>query len=292
MNWSKLGQSFLFSFLVTAATNALDMTYHIAVGTAVHLHYVAIKFTVLFLTIFLVDLWVGRETKDAVFSSIAGPLVFYFYYVRATPTLDRSVFVLDEAFGYFFVHATAMYASYLLVTKMYDGCDEWFDVKKWILLIAGIVFTLVPYAALKSIGLHLELGQANLALVGILLFFGSMSLFIDNKKYIVPAITAGLFFIFLDMAYRMSIQNLTETMSSVPSLAILSYVIPHAIIVMISAYALGSHDLAKNAGWAVLTGALLAWHGVIAGFGTNIVIDGVFYVIAFFLSHFASRGKV
>ncbi len=292
MNWSKLGQSFIFSFLVTAVTNTLDMTYHIAVGTAVHLHYVAIKFTVLFLTIFLVDLWIGRETKDAVFSSIAGPLVFYFYYLRATPTLDRSVFVLDEAFGYFFVHAAAMYLAYLLITKIYDGCDTQFNAKKWILLIAGIVFTLVPYSALKSTGLHLELGPANLVLVGIMLFFGSMVFFINNKKHLLPAITAGLLFTFLDMAYRMTIQNLTETMSSVPALAILSYVIPHAIIVAISVYALGSQDLAKNTGWAVLTGGLLAWHGVIAGFGTNIVLDGIFYIIAFFLSHFASRGKV
>ena len=56
----------------------LDALYHLATETAVHINYVAVKFTVIFLVVFLVANWVGKSLTDGVFTSIAGPVIFYF----------------------------------------------------------------------------------------------------------------------------------------------------------------------------------------------------------------------
>ncbi len=103
-----------FAVLVTLAMNALDMVYHIFTDTAVHLGYVAVKFTVIFLVVFLVDWLVGRSWKDVAFGSIAGPFIFFLYYRVATPTLNRSVFVLDEAVWYVLIHTIALFVAYWL----------------------------------------------------------------------------------------------------------------------------------------------------------------------------------
>ncbi|MBI4016177.1 MAG: hypothetical protein HY363_00615 [Candidatus Aenigmarchaeota archaeon] len=103
-----------FSLLVTIGMNSLDMMYHLATDTAVHLNYVAVKFTIIFLVVFLIAHLVGIGLEEGIVSSIGGPVIFYIYYTFATPTLDRSVFTLDEAVWYIVVHALALFIVYWL----------------------------------------------------------------------------------------------------------------------------------------------------------------------------------
>ena len=97
----------------------LDALYHLATETAVHILYAAVKFTVIFLVVFLVAYWVGKSKTDGIFTSIAGPVIFYFYYIFANPTLNREIFRIDENFGYIFVHIIALLISYFVIYNIW-----------------------------------------------------------------------------------------------------------------------------------------------------------------------------
>ena len=114
----------------------LDALYHLATETAVHINYVAVKFTVIFSTVFLVAYWVGKSKTDGIFTSVAGPSIFYIYYIFANPTLNRAVFKIDENFGYIFVHIAALLAAYFVVYY------AWF-LKKGFGIIKSLAFAFV-----------------------------------------------------------------------------------------------------------------------------------------------------
>ena len=116
---NKLTENFIFSFFVSLVMVVLDAIYHLATETAVHINYVAVKYTVIFLIVFLVAYWVGRSITDGIFTSIAGPIIFYIYYIFANPTLNRDVFKIDENFGYIFVHISALLIAYFVVYKIW-----------------------------------------------------------------------------------------------------------------------------------------------------------------------------
>lgn len=111
---NKAWTAFVFGIVVTLAMNALDMLYHVATDTAVHLNYVAVKFTIIFATVFLIALVIGRGRTPGIVTSILGPVAFYFYYSVASPTLDRSMFTIDEAVWYVVVHVIALAIAYWL----------------------------------------------------------------------------------------------------------------------------------------------------------------------------------
>ena len=116
---NKLSENLIFTFFVSLAMVIIDAFYHLATETAIHINYVAVKFTIIFLTVFLVAYWIGKSTTDGIFTSIAGPVVFYIYYLFANPTLNRAVFKIDENFGYIFVHIAALLISYFLVYRIW-----------------------------------------------------------------------------------------------------------------------------------------------------------------------------
>lgn len=109
---SKLYSNLLFSIIVTAVMNALDMVYHLATGWAVHLNYVAIKITVIFLTVWMITQFIGKGIEEGIVASVFGPLVFYLYYVFAGATLNREIFKLDEQFWFIFLHISLMLIAY------------------------------------------------------------------------------------------------------------------------------------------------------------------------------------
>ena len=111
---SKLSENLVFSFFVSLSMVALDALYHLATETAVHINYAAVKFSVIFLVVFLVAYWVGKSVPDGIFTSIAGPVIFYIYYIFANPTLNRAVFKIDENFGYIFVHIACLLVAYFV----------------------------------------------------------------------------------------------------------------------------------------------------------------------------------
>ncbi len=106
-----------FSVIVTLAMNSLDMLYHLATETAVHLGYVAVKATIIFMTVFLIAHLIGRGKAPGIVTAILGPLMFFVYYRFATPTLDRNFFVLDENVLYIAIHAAALGITYWLAHR-------------------------------------------------------------------------------------------------------------------------------------------------------------------------------
>ena len=109
---NKFYSNFLFSIAVTAVMNALDMTYHLATGWAVHLNYVAIKLTVIFLSTWMITQFIGVGKEEGIVASIFGPFIFYVYYVFAGATLNREIFRIDEQFWFFFLHVALMLIAY------------------------------------------------------------------------------------------------------------------------------------------------------------------------------------
>ena len=85
----KLAENLLFSFLVSLPMVVLDGLYHLASETTVHLNYIIVKLLIIFLTVFFIAHWVGKSPREGLFSSIAGPGLFYIYYLFAYPTLNR-----------------------------------------------------------------------------------------------------------------------------------------------------------------------------------------------------------
>ncbi|MBI2139741.1 hypothetical protein HYU14_02365 [Candidatus Woesearchaeota archaeon] len=122
----------------------LDMLYHLAGGTAVHLLYVLVKFFVIFLVTFLTAHFVGRSTREGWFTTISGPIIFYLYYRFANPTLNREVFVLDEQFWFVFAHIAMMVISYFGVYYFVFGKKDSIKAKSIVsvfvlaLLVIGI----------------------------------------------------------------------------------------------------------------------------------------------------------
>ena len=109
---NKFFSNLLFSIAVTGVMNALDMTFHLSTGWAVHLNYVAIKLTVIFLTVWMITQFIGKGTEEGIVASIFGPFIFYIYYVFAGATLNREIFKIDEQFWFFFLHAALMLIAY------------------------------------------------------------------------------------------------------------------------------------------------------------------------------------
>jgi|SRR3989338_4898843 len=116
---NKLSESIIFSFFISLVMVVLDAIYHLATETAVHINYVAVKFTIIFLVVFLVAYWVGKSPTEGIFTSIAGPVIFYAYYIFANPTLNRELFKIDENFGYIFVHIAALLIAYFLIYRIW-----------------------------------------------------------------------------------------------------------------------------------------------------------------------------
>ena len=92
--------------------NALDMVYHLATGWTVHLNYVAIKLTVIFLTVWMITQFIGIGKEEGIVASIFAPVMFYIYYAFAGPTLNREIFKLDEQFWFIFLHIALMLIAY------------------------------------------------------------------------------------------------------------------------------------------------------------------------------------
>ena len=103
----------------------LDVIYHLATETAVHINYVAVKFTIIYLTLFLTTYWVGKSWNNGVFATITGPMLFYIYYRVADATINRELFKIDESFGYIFLHIAVFALAYAVVFNLvYRGNDK------------------------------------------------------------------------------------------------------------------------------------------------------------------------
>ena len=130
----KTYSSLLFSVAVTAVMNALDMTYHLATGWAVHLNYVAIKLTVIFLTVWMITQFIGIGREEGIVAGIFGPFIFYVYYVFAGATLNREIFRIDEQFWFFFLHAALMLIAYFAAYNFAKSKKHWLRTLSFVLM--------------------------------------------------------------------------------------------------------------------------------------------------------------
>ena len=131
---SKFYSNLLFSIAVTIVMNALDMVYHLATGWAVHLNYVAIKLTVIFLSVWMITQFIGIGREEGIVASIFGPFIFYIYYVYAGATLNREIFRIDEQFWFVFLHITLMLIAYFAAWSFAKGKSHWIRTTGFILV--------------------------------------------------------------------------------------------------------------------------------------------------------------
>ena len=117
--------------------NGLDIVYHLATNWTVHLNYVAIKLTVIFLTAFLITQFIGKGKEQGIVASMLGPFMFYIYYFSAVPTLNREVFWLDEQFFFIFLHMFFMLVSYFAALNFLESKKDYLRKLSFVLL-AGI----------------------------------------------------------------------------------------------------------------------------------------------------------
>lgn len=166
--WSVLS----FSFLVALSMNFLDSFFHLLASTTVHLDYVAVKFTIIFVSVLVVAWLSGMSFGNGLFTSIFGPGMFYIYYRMVSPTLDRSVFTLDENVGYILLHAAMLLFAYVVMFRFVMRKDIHWSDRALHTLIAivsgglGVFYLVVPHSLVQSWGLHLELSAPWLAFVG------------------------------------------------------------------------------------------------------------------------------
>ena len=138
-------QKILFALTVTAVMNALDMTYHLATGWAVHLNYVAIKLTVIFLAVWMITQFIGLGKQEGIITSIFAPFMFYVYYVFAGATLNREIFKIDEQFWFYFLHAGLLLIAYFSAWNFLHSKQQW---KKTTGFIITAGFTSIAFHAL------------------------------------------------------------------------------------------------------------------------------------------------
>ena len=127
--------------------NGFDIGYDLATNWTVHLNYVAIKLTVIFLTTFLITQFIGKGKEQGIVASILGPFMFYIYYFAAVPTLNREVFWLDEQFFFIFLHLFFMLTSYFAALNFLNSKKEY--IKK----LSFVFLTSVSSIALYAISL-------------------------------------------------------------------------------------------------------------------------------------------
>ena len=130
----KTYSNLLFSIAVTIVMNALDMVYHLATGWAVHLNYIAIKLTVIFLTVWMITQFIGIGKEEGIVASIFGPFIFYIYYVFAGATLNREIFKIDEQFWFFFLHAALMLIAYFAAYNFAKSKKHWLRTASFVLV--------------------------------------------------------------------------------------------------------------------------------------------------------------
>lgn len=181
-----------FAFVVTMAAMAIDMMVHMSgeplfgVDIAVHLPYVLVKTTIVLWTLFWFSRWVGVNGRDGIVASFMSSVLFDIYYNYAEPTLDRTIFTLDEAATFIVIHFFCIVIPYLILWKWlmvksengaavdagYSGdVDEQFLYKiTGAGIIVGSIFLFPTKHLLKVYNLFVGLTYNDHVLIGSLAF--------------------------------------------------------------------------------------------------------------------------
>jgi len=180
-------KTFLFSFIVALLMNLLDIIFHYLTNTAVHLGYVAVKLTIIFLSVYLIARFIGINNKEGIITSIFGPFMFYLYYLFAYPTLDRNIFRVDDQFYFFFAHFIMLLITYFSVYYLFKKhknisfnnpnkiSDNLFV--GIVALIFGSIFHFIPNNTLRAYNLTLGLEHNSHVIMGSILLIISFVCF-------------------------------------------------------------------------------------------------------------------
>lgn len=168
---------FLFSFIVALLMNLLDIIFHYFTNTAVHLGYVAVKLTIIFISVYLIAQFIGINKREGIITSIFSPFMFYLYYLFAYPTLDRNIFRLDDQFYFFFAHFLMLIIAYFLVYslfKKYTSFDRSEKINNSLFigiptLVFGVIFHFIPNNTLRAYNLTLGLEHNSHVIIGSIL---------------------------------------------------------------------------------------------------------------------------
>ncbi len=201
-------KTFLFSLIVALSLNAIDMFFHYLTNTTVHLGYVSVKLTIIFLSVYLIAQFIGINKKEGIITSIFGPFMFYLYYLFAYPTLNRAIFRIDDQFYFMFAHMIMMLVSYFSA--------YWWIVKQNLRKLCFFVSSITSLLALNILYFMVLLklkGIPDYEAVNMMVFtdalkililliiaIGFVTIFFYRKKFkgiIAGLISAVLGFIFL-----------------------------------------------------------------------------------------------
>ncbi len=105
----KLAKAFSLALVVALAAECIDLIFHFLLGAEVHLPYVAIKITVIAFTFFFLTYRAGISHRDGIAGAVIASLLFYVYYRFSEPTLDRTIFKLDEDTLFILIHFAAIW---------------------------------------------------------------------------------------------------------------------------------------------------------------------------------------
>jgi plastocyanin len=108
-------QALLLAILVALASQCIDAIIHLQMDIALHIPYMAVKMSAIGFTFFWYYYWIGRSRIDNSINAILATSIFYLYYSFAEATLDRTVFTLDEASIFIFIHWVAIIIPMILV---------------------------------------------------------------------------------------------------------------------------------------------------------------------------------
>jgi len=113
----RVAKALAFAVVVALAAQAIDIFFHFILGVTVHLPYISVKSFVIAFTLFWFSYWTGVKWDRGLIATITAAILFYIYYRYTEPTLDRTIFKIDEDFGFVFIHMFAIYLPYFLTWK-------------------------------------------------------------------------------------------------------------------------------------------------------------------------------
>jgi len=183
------------ALVVGLAAECIDLIFHFLLGAEVHLPYLAIKVTVIAFTFFFVTYWIGVSHRDGIAGAAIASLLFYVYYRFAEPTLDRTLFKLDEDTLFILIHFLAIWFVYWLTWRFIMNelvatgrrlTTRALAIVAVVSTIIGVLFLLPTGEFLKTNNLMLGLSLNDHVLIGTLGFtlavIGVYNLIIKFKK--------------------------------------------------------------------------------------------------------------
>lgn len=192
-------QALALAVLVALASQCIDAIIHLSMDIALHIPYMAVKMAAIGFAFFWYYYWIGRGAVNNAINGMVASSIFYLYYSFAEATLDRTIFVLDEASIFIFIHWLAIIIPMALVDYLlpntpplpkflpsnktdYDSLIKYFQNVIIGGVVVGALFMFPTKAYLKANGLLLGLTHNDHVMIGTFAFIMATVAFIKIIK--------------------------------------------------------------------------------------------------------------